>query len=92
MNKIFQRLIIAEQLAELATIEEFTDLWTHAGHLFIAMLDYLDESTLTMIGSILSGNYVSLSCNICHYKPVRSLLTHLINFEYFSEIFSELQA
>jgi len=86
-----KRLIIAEQLAELATIEEFTDLWTHAGHLFITMLDYLDESTLTMIGSILSGNYVSLSCNICHYKPVRSLLTHLINFEYFSEIFSELQ-
>jgi len=86
-----KRLIIAEQLAELATLEEFIDLWTHAGHVFITMLDYLDEYTLTMIGSILSGNYMSLSCNICHYKPVRSLLTHLVKYEFFSEVFSELQ-
>ena len=69
-----RRVLIAEQLTELGTVEEFSDLWTHGGHVFISMLEYLDEGSLAMIGTCLQGNYVQLACNICHYKPLRSLL------------------
>lgn len=89
-----RRTLIAEQLTELGTVDEFTDLWTHGGHgghvLFMSMLDHLDESSLSMIGDCLLGNYVSLSCNISYYKPLRALLTHLVNTECFDEIVAEL--
>ena len=86
-----KRVMIAEQLTELGSVEEFTDLWTHGGHVFVSMLDYLDETSLGMIGSILQGNYVSLSCHIGHYKPIKSLLSHLATNDCFTEIFTEIE-
>ena len=85
-----RRVLIAEQLTELGTVEEFSDLWTHGGQVFIMMLEYLDESSLAMIGSCLQGSYVQLACSICHYKPLRSLLNHLVNDDSFEDIFDEI--
>ena len=85
-----RRVLIAEQLTELGTVEEFSGLWTHGGQVFISMLEYLDEGSLGMIGNCLQGNYVQLACNICHYKPLRSLLNHLVNDESFEDIFDEI--
>jgi len=84
------RMLIAEQLTELGSVDEVTDLWSQGGHVFTSLLDHLDESSLAMIGECLLGHYVSLACNICHYKPLRALLTHLVNTDCFGEIVAEL--
>ena len=83
--------LISEQLTELATVEEFTELWTHGAPAFVAMLDHLDEASLGMLGSCLLGDIVSLACNICHYKPLRSLLVKLVTNDCFEDIFIEVK-
>ena len=85
------KVMLAEMLLELDTVEQFTTLWVHGPHIFSIMLNMLDESSLAMVGFALSGNYVSLACHIRHYKPVKSLLVNLVNTDSFPEILPELE-
>ena len=86
-----KRILIAEQLADnFSGVDDYRDLWTHGGQLFISMLDYLDETSLTMIGFCLLGHYGELACAIHHYKPLRSLLQHLVDSECFVDIVEEI--
>jgi len=86
-----RKVLIAEQLADFASEEELTDLWTHGGHTFVALLDYLDETSLCLLGSCLLGSYVSLACSICYYKPLRALLIHLVDSDCFGDILDEIK-
>lgn len=86
-----RKVLIAEQLADFASEEELTDLWTHGGHTFVALLDYLDETSLCVLGSCLLGSYVSLACSICFYKPLRALLIHLVDSDCFGDILEEIK-
>ena len=81
---------LAEQLAEFGAVEDFTSLWTHGSNIFIAMLDFMEESSLSTVGFTLLGNYSELACHIGHYKPVRALILHLVNTEVFSDILQEI--
>ena len=83
--------LIAEQLADLGSTEDLTDLWTHGGHTFTALLDYLDETSLGLLGSCLLGSYVSLACNICFYKPLRALIIHLVDSDCFEDVLDEIK-
>ena len=86
-----RRILIAEQLSDnFCTVDDYRDLWTHGGQLFITMLDYLDQTSLTMIGSCLLGHYGELACSIHHYKPLRSLLLHLVDSDCFDDIVEEI--
>jgi hypothetical protein len=85
------KVMLAEQLLELDTVEQFTALWVQGSHIFSLMLGLLDESNLTMVGFALSGHYVTLSCHIRHYKPLRALLVSLGNTESFDEILPEVE-
>ena len=85
-----RKVLIAEQLAELGSEEEVTDLWTHGSHMFTALLDYLDETGLNMLGYCLLGSYASLACNICFYKPLRALMLHLVDSDCFGDILDEI--
>ena len=84
------KVLLAEQLAEFGSVEEFTSLWTHGSNIFIAMLDFMEESSLSTVGFTLLGNYSELACHIGHYKPVRALILHLVNTEVFSDILQEI--
>ena len=86
-----RKVLIAEQLADLGSEEELTDLWTHGGHTFAALLDYLDETSLCLLGSCILGSYVSLACNICFYKPLRALLIHLVDSDCFEDVLDEIK-
>ena len=44
-----------------------------------------------MVGFSLCGEYVTLSCHIRHYKPVRALLVSLVNTDSFTEILPEVE-
>jgi len=85
------KVMLAEQLLELDSVEQFTALWVHGSHIFSMMIGLLDESNLTMVGFALSGHYVNLSCHIRHYKPVKALLISLVNTEGFVEILPEVE-
>jgi len=85
------KVMLAEQLLELDTMEQFTALWVHGSHIFTMMLGLLDESNLAMVGFSLSGHYVTLSCHIRHYKPVRALLVSLVDTDSFIEVLPELE-
>ena len=86
-----RKVLIAEQLTDFASEEELTDLWTHGGPTFVALLDYLDETSLCLLGSCLLGSYVSLACSICFYKPLRSLLIRLVDSDCFGDILDEIK-
>eukprot|EP00092_Neocalanus_flemingeri_P034806 GFUD01037878.1.p1 GENE.GFUD01037878.1~~GFUD01037878.1.p1 ORF type:complete len:594 (-),score=175.23 GFUD01037878.1:75-1856(-) len=85
------KVMLAEQLLELDTVEEFSVLWVHGSHVFSMMLGSLDENSLAMVGFSLSGHYVTLSSHIRHYKPVRALLVSLVNTDSFNEILPEVE-
>ena len=84
------KVLLAEQLAEVGSMEDFTRLWTHGSTLFISMLDFMEESSLATVGFSLLGNYSELACHIGHYKPIRALILHLVNTEVFSDILQEI--
>jgi len=86
-----RKSLIAEQLADLGSTEDLTDLWTHGGHTFAALLDYLDETSLGLLGSCLLGSYISLACNICFYKPLRALIIHLVDSDCFEDVLDEIK-
>jgi len=88
---VASKVMLAEQLVELDSIEQFISLWVHGSFIFSMMLKLLDESSLTMVGYALTGQYVDLACHIRHYKPVKALLVHLVTTESFQEILPELQ-
>eukprot|EP00092_Neocalanus_flemingeri_P041183 GFUD01044841.1.p1 GENE.GFUD01044841.1~~GFUD01044841.1.p1 ORF type:complete len:595 (+),score=173.71 GFUD01044841.1:159-1943(+) len=85
------KVMLAEQLLELDTVEEFSVLWVHGSHIFSMMLGSLDENSLAMVGFSLSGHYANLSSHIRHYKPVRALLVSLVNTDSFNEILPEVE-
>jgi len=85
------KVMLAEMLLELDTVEQFTALWVQGSYIFSMMLTLLDESSLALVGLALSGHYVSLACHIRHYKPVKSLLVNLVNTDSFTEILPELE-
>ena len=84
------KLLLAEQLVELEEVEDFISLWTHGSQIFISMLEFLEESSLSTVGLALLGSYVELACHIGHYKPVRALLVRLVNTEIFPDILQEI--
>ena len=45
------KVLLAEQLAEFGSVEDFTSLWTHGSNIFISMLDFMDESGLSTVHS-----------------------------------------
>ena len=85
-----RKVLLAEQLAELGAVEDFTCLWTHGSQLFINMLQFMEDSSLSTIGLTLLGNYSELACHVGHYKPVRALILQLVNTEVFSDILQEI--
>lgn len=85
------KVMLAELLMELDTVDQFTSLWVQGSYIFSMMLNLLDESSLAMVGFALSGHYASLACHIRHYKPVKSLLVNLVNTDSFSEILPEIE-
>jgi len=85
------KVLLAEQLLELDSVDHFTQLWLHGSSIFEKMLSLLDESSLTTVGLTLLGNYISLSCHIRHYKPVRALLISIIRTDAFEEVLGELE-
>jgi len=85
------KVMLAELLIELDTVEQFTSLWVQGSYIFSMMLNLLDESSLALVGLSLSGHYLSLACHIRHYKPVKSLLVNLVNTDSFNEILPELE-
>ena len=58
------KVMLAEQLLELETVEQFNTLWVFGSHIFSMMLGLLDENSLALVGFSLLGHYVSLSCHI----------------------------
>ena len=84
------KVLLAEQLAELSAVEDFTSLWTHGSHIFIAMLDFMEENSLSSVGSSLLGDYSVLACHVAHYKPIRALILRLVNTDVFSDILQEI--
>eukprot|EP00092_Neocalanus_flemingeri_P041185 GFUD01044844.1.p1 GENE.GFUD01044844.1~~GFUD01044844.1.p1 ORF type:complete len:595 (-),score=167.27 GFUD01044844.1:77-1861(-) len=85
------KVMLAEQLLELDTVDEFSVLWVHGSHIFSMMLGSLDENSLVIVGFSLSGHYANLSSHIRHYKPVRALLVSLVNTDSFNEILPEVE-
>ena len=84
------KVLLAEQLAELGAVEDFTSLWTHGAQIFSDMLELMEESSLATVGFTLLGNYSELACHVGHYKPVRALILQLVNTEVFSDILQEI--
>ena len=84
------KVLLAKQLAEFGSVEDFTSLWTHGSNIFISMLDFMEESGLSTVGFTLLGSYAELACHVGHYKPVRALILHLVNTEVFSDILQEI--
>ena len=85
-----RKVLLAEQVAELDTVEDFTNLWTHGSNIFISMLELMEDNSLSTVGFSLLGNYEELACHIGHYKPVRALILKLVNTEVFTDILQEL--
>jgi len=85
------KIMLAEMLLELDTVEQYTALWVQGSYIFSMMLNLLDESSLATVGFTLSGHYVNLACHIRHYKPVKSLLVNLVRTETFPEILPEIE-
>jgi len=85
------QVLLAEQLLELDIVDHFTQFWVHGSYVFEKMLSLLDESSLSSVGLTLLGNYVSFSCHIRHYKPVRALLISIINTDACEEVLDELE-
>ena len=85
------KLLIAEQLLELDTKDQLLELWQYGGHVFTLCLDFLDTTSLAAVAFTLSGSYISLSCNIRYYRPIRDLLSRIATTDFFSEILPELE-
>ena len=85
------KVMLAEQLMEFDSVEQFTTLWVYGSHIFTMMISMLDESSLSMVGFSLCGEYVTLSCHIRHYKPVKALLVSLVITDSFTEILPEVE-
>jgi len=54
------KVMLAEQLVELDSVDQFTELWVQGSHIFSLMLKLLDENNLTMVAFALCGQYNTL--------------------------------
>ena len=85
------KLLVAEQLLELDSVEQFTELWLYGGQVFSLCLDLLDSPSLAAVAFSLVGHYSSLASSVRHYRPLRSLLTRIAATDCFPEILPELE-
>jgi hypothetical protein len=85
------KMLIAEQLLELDSEDQFTDFWVHGSLVFNLCLDLLDSASLAAVAFTLCGRYISLASHIRHYRPVRALLARLATTDCFTEVLPELE-
>jgi len=85
------KILIAEQLLELDTKDQLLELWQFGAQVFTLCLDIIDYTNVAAIAFTLSGNYISLSCNIRYYRPIRDLLSRITTTDFFPEILPELE-
>lgn len=85
------KLLISEQLLELDTKDQLLELWQFGSHVFTLCLDFLDSSNVAAVAFTVSGSYISLSCNIRYYRPIRDLLSRITTTDFFPEILPELE-
>ena len=85
------KLLVAEQLLELDSVEQFTELWLYGSQVFSLCLDLLDSPSLAAVAFSLVGHYSSLASSVRHYRPLRSLLTRIAATDCFPEILPELE-